>query len=389
MSVVGAGVMLGAALTDDTPARIDRLSFPWMLGAWSLGSLLSMVAGQLASLSSMSVAEYRRGRLWRWLGSDQATFVDLSGRASQRAKRAAEAKDSRQPPNASVVAMPLLMILGALCFGFGGVMALVPPPFAVGLSGRAYSVFWGLTLLLMLSMSLWRTGRSTIWVFGWANERAAAAARAQADAERARLAALQAQMNPHFLFNTLNTVAALASPDSPRAERVVEHLSAVLRHSLQRADQPFTSLEDELRFVREYLEVEHIRLGPRLRVSWNIHDDTRPLRVPTMCVLSLVESAIAQSVEARAAGGHVEIASALTADGSLLSLSVEEYGPGDPPAMKDRRTLEDLRQRLDAEYGHTYALDAEPIATGTRVTMSVPATAFEAQPADRSPEMSA
>lgn len=384
--VAGIGLFLGSAILG-RDRGLAHLAFPLMQTAWMTGFLLLLLPPMALSSKWQAgmLGQHRRRRLLRWLESPEPTFVDVSGTARQRAERAAHATASAEEPDATVIVMPVFTSLGAACLGFAGAMALAsaafaPPSLVLG-DRRAFALFWAVVLLLILAVSLTGIGRATKRVFGWASDRAALAARAQADAERARLGALQAEMNPHFLFNTLNTVAALAGPDSPRAERVVEHLSAVLRQSLQRADRPFTSVDDEVRFVRAYLDVEQERLGTRLQAAWNIGPDTGLLRVPTMCLLPLVENAIAYAIEPRPEGGHVRIATATTAGGYLLRLSVEDNGPGFPADMKEGRGLGDLRQRLRAEYERTCELDIETLSTGGRVTISIPATRFDAQAA--------
>jgi signal transduction histidine kinase len=384
------GISLAGAMAFHNDG-LAHLAFPLMTIAWLTGYMLWQYAMSLSFASgklSGWAAQPHRGRLRRWLGSSEATFVDLSGTAQRRAQRTAELKESAEQPDATVVAVPVLTTLSAACFGFAGAMALAEAYVAPRLDHlpRVGILFMAAALLFLLFVLLSGVGRTSLRVYGWAGERAAAAARAKADVERARLVALQAQMNPHFLFNTLNTVAALAGPDSPRAERVVEHLSAVLRHSLQRADRPFTSVEDELRFVREYVDVEQERLGEKLRVTWDAAPATSPLRVPTMSLLPLVENAIAYAVETRPGGGHIHISSATAAGGYLLRLTVEDDGPGFPADLKDSHGLGDLRQRLRAEYERGYTLDTETLPTGARVTLSVPATRFDAQPATRPDE---
>jgi LytS/YehU family sensor histidine kinase len=237
----------------------------------------------------------------------------------------------------------------------------------------AFPIVWSYFLAFSLIIGITAVGRTNLKVHAWGRDRAEAAAQAAADVERVRLVALQAQMNPQFLFNTLSTVAALAVPEPARAERVVEHLSAVLRHSLQRADQPATTVDDEMRFVREYLAVEQERLGWRLRVTWAIDDYTRDLRVPAMSVGTLVEEAIARGVESRQAGGDLRISAIHTATGDLLRLSVDVDGPGAVEAEGKASRLVTLRQRLRAEYDDTFALDQETLTTALRLSISIPA----------------
>jgi len=131
-----------------------------------------------------------------------------------------------------------------------------------------------------------------------------------------------------------------------------------------------------MQFIREYLAIEHERLGDRLRVTWDVGADTRSLRVPTASMQPLVENAVRYAVEPRPAGGHLHIASTRAASGYLLRLSVEDDGPGFPAGVKDGRGLADLRERLRAEYGRTSELDTETRPAGARATISVPATNF-------------
>jgi hypothetical protein len=384
--LLGSGAVLWiVSIYFTKKADFAHSAYPLMMLGW-LGGMVTLTFANGLSLppskrTDGTAVNPDRERARRWIGSSDPTFVDLSGSARTRAEQKLTAEEAANAPSIDLVALPALHGFSAACFGFSLSMALadtflsrrnlfLDSPYLNGL-------FWGGCLAFMIYSSVWSIGRRSLTVHRWATDRAAVAARARADLERATLTALQTQMNPHFLFNTLNTVAALAGAESPRAERIVEHLSAVLRHSMQRADRPFTSLEDEMRFVREYLAVEQSRLGPRLRMTWNIDTETLPLRVPTMCLLPLIENAIAYGVESRPEGGHVQISSTRTAGNYLLRISVEDDGPGIPPDADDGVGLADLRKRLWAEYGRTFELDTETLPTGACVTINIPATRFE------------
>jgi LytS/YehU family sensor histidine kinase len=114
--------------------------------------------------------------------------------------------------------------------------------------------------------------RSTRTLFMHATQHAAAAAEARSEAAAAHVAALQAQMNPHFLFNALNTVASLVRSDPRAAEHVVENLSDVLRRTLERSAGTAGTVREEVEYVRAYLALEQQRCGERLRVEWSIPD---------------------------------------------------------------------------------------------------------------------
>ena len=111
-------------------------------------------------------------------------------------------------------------------------------------------------------------------------------------ASRSELKALRAQINPHFLFNALNSIAGLIHRDPAVADRTIEQLADVFRYALRGAESEWALLDDELDFVRAYLEVERARFGERLHVEVEIEEAARGARVPTMIVQTLVENAV-------------------------------------------------------------------------------------------------
>lgn len=141
------------------------------------------------------------------------------------------------------------------------------------------SFFPAIIIIVLVGVFTWSALRlvaSTTWgLYDFARLKAENAARAEAEVSGARLETLQAQMNPHFLFNALNTVASLVRTDAVRAERTVENLADVLRQTLQRSAHPMTTVDDEAEYVRAYLEIERERMGPRLRLTMAIDDAVR------------------------------------------------------------------------------------------------------------------
>jgi two-component system LytT family sensor kinase len=208
-------------------------------------------------------------------------------------------------------------------------------------------------------------------LYTWGQQRAAAALTAQADVDRARMAALQAQMNPHFLFNALNTVAALLGTDGSRAKATVQSLSGMLKHTLDRSAEPLTTVHDELQFVRDYLAIEHERFGSRMDVTYDVDPATDVLAVPTMSLQPLVENAIKHAVTTRIEGGRIRI-SVSRPDEHRLRLSVEDDGPGFGPEAKDGTGLRNVRERLRTLYGDSARLETATSPSGARVTMTIP-----------------
>jgi two-component system LytT family sensor kinase len=169
----------------------------------------------------------------------------------------------------------------------------------------------------------------------------------------------------------LNTVASLLGTDGARARATVQNLSGMLRHTLERSSRPLTTVEEELQFVRDYLDIERERFGSRLQVTYDIDPATAAMAVPTMSLQPLVENAIKHAVTNRLEGGHVRIAAGLRIDPPRLVLSVEDDGPGFAPGSEDGTGLGNLRARLRTLYGADAELATETLPTGARVSLTV------------------
>ncbi|HYR08835.1 MAG TPA: histidine kinase, partial [Longimicrobium sp.] len=153
-----------------------------------------------------------------------------------------------------------------------------------------------LPMLMVIVYSARVTVDSTRFLYAHAREQAAAAERAQAEAADARLAALQAQMNPHFLFNALNTIASLVRTDARAAEATTENLAAILRRTLDRSRSTISTVEDEADYLRAYLAIEQERFGDRLSVEWQIDPAALPARIPPMTLQPLAENALKHGI---------------------------------------------------------------------------------------------
>ena len=183
-------------------------------------------------------------------------------------------------------------------------------------------------------------------------------------------AASRARMNPHFLFNALNTVAALVRTDPATAERVTENLSDVLRMTLDQSNARTISVADELSYLRAWLAVEHERWKDRLRVTWDVEPGIERMSIPPLLVQPVVENAIRHGLGGRIEGGHVRVT--LRRDGSHLLMRVEDDGVGFAAAHVERTGLSALRARLDALYGGRASLTIERLPRGSAVAIRVP-----------------
>ena len=152
-----------------------------------------------------------------------------------------------------------------------------------------------------------------------------------ANVKEAELRALKSQVNPHFLFNSLNSLRALIDEDAPRARESVTRLANMLRYSLQSGQLETVPFEDELRIVEDYLALEQIRHEHRLRVRWDIAEEARGCALPPMLLQTLVENAVKYGISSRREGGELVITARhqAPAGGRPGALQVRVTNPGD------------------------------------------------------------
>ena len=172
----------------------------------------------------------------------------------------------------------------------------------------------------------------------------------------ARLQALQAQVEPHFLYNTLANVQALTEVDPPAANQMVGHLIQYLRSSLPKMRETSSTVGQEIELVRAYLNILKMRMGERLEFGIDVPDDLLTAPFPPMMLPSMVENAIKHGLEPQREGGRIDIVVArrFTADGDRIRLQVKDTGKGltDAPIQSGGGVgLTNLRERLNALYG--------------------------------------
>ena len=205
-------------------------------------------------------------------------------------------------------------------------------------------------------------------------EREVQVARLSEQLAGARFAALQAQVNPHFLFNTLNTIAVLVRDDDRQgAVRIVEHLSELLRRTLSRHQANQVSLGEELELVREYVAIEQARFSDRLRPEFQVPDAFLSAVVPSFGLQHLVENAIRHGIARDTDAGVLTIA-AQRVD-NVLEITVTDDGVGiDPEALiPPGHGIDNTRERLRALYGDQASLEiVRGAERGTIATLRVP-----------------
>jgi two-component system, LytTR family, sensor kinase len=282
-----------------------------------------------------------------------------------------------RPHLATRVPLHLLfsLLFCAAWAGAGTVLkALVEPKEMHGGPAMYFASWVFITLPFGVAVYLAMVGiEHAIRWFAEARERELQVSRLSEQLTGARLAALQAQLNPHFLFNSLNTIAVLVrGGDGRAAARVVEQLSDVLRRTLSRHQASEVALADELELVRQYLAVEQARFSDRLRPELDIDEATLSAAVPAFALQHLVENAIRHGIARRTEAGRVVVTS--RRDGGMLELSVEDDGPGiaEDAVQAQGHGLENTRERLRTLYGDRGTLVVSRTAQGTIATLRVP-----------------
>ncbi|HSG98930.1 MAG TPA: histidine kinase [candidate division Zixibacteria bacterium] len=192
---------------------------------------------------------------------------------------------------------------------------------------------------------------------------------------RAELAALKMQLHPHFLFNTLNTIASLIREHPAEAERTVVRLADLLRTSLEGAGDTEIPLREELAFIRKYLDIELIRFQDRLTVDYRVADEALDALTPPLILQPVVENAIKHGIAPLEKDGRLTLSGGLQ-NGSL-TLTVEDNGPGLPAdwqrRLEERVGLANTRERLRQLYGDKQRFEIEhPTGGGARVRITIP-----------------
>ena len=191
----------------------------------------------------------------------------------------------------------------------------------------------------------------------------------------ARLAALTNQINPHFLFNTLNSVSTLIRVDPERARGMIYRLSKILRRLLRNADN-FLPLREELSFIDDYLAIEMTRFGDKLRFQKDVQEETLHRMVPSMILQPIVENSIRHGLSSKIDGGTIWLRT--WTEGSRLLISIEDDGVGIPESKLNRLFnsgigVSNVNERLRVLFGPGYRLliESQP-GEGTRTIIEIP-----------------
>jgi len=191
-------------------------------------------------------------------------------------------------------------------------------------------------------------------------------------AREAELQALRIQLNPHFLFNSLHSIAALATADGARAREMCVHLGGFLRDSLGLGARESIPLSEELALARGYLAVERVRFGGRLKLELQVEPGCEGCLTPSLLLQPLVENAVKHGIAGLVEGGSIRIAARRT--GSWVAIAIEnDFDPEAPAPHRNGLGLRHVRRRLEVRYAGEAAFEAAPHGAVYRVSLRFPA----------------
>jgi LytS/YehU family sensor histidine kinase len=199
---------------------------------------------------------------------------------------------------------------------------------------------------------------------------------AQVLARDAELKALKAQVNPHFLFNSLNSISALTSSDPARAREMCILLGDFLRRTLGLGAKTAIPLDEELSLIHSFVAVEKIRFGARLDMRENVDPEALGFSVPPLLLQPLVENAVVHGVANLVDGGWIRLDVSGT-DGRLAVIVENRFDPEAPARHRNGVGLSNVRQRLETRYGNRASIDVSANGERFRVALSLPAEAVE------------
>jgi two-component system sensor histidine kinase AlgZ len=195
-------------------------------------------------------------------------------------------------------------------------------------------------------------------------------------AREAELKALKAQINPHFLFNSLNSISALTSIDPARARDMCVLLGDFLRLTLGLGERPAVRLSEELDLLQKYMAIEKVRFGARLKMDEKIQEDSKDCLLPPLLLQPLVENAVKHGIAGLPEGGDVRL-TVERQNGRLTILVENSWDPEAPPRRSGGLGLKIVQQRLEARYGKDASLRVNTEGERFQVSLSLPAESQE------------
>jgi signal transduction histidine kinase len=354
----------------ETSGRIDGPPLPFVGRGWALFGAWLLVWNALVPIRLLGMLEITRsaagvGPMLKMLALDQTTWAIATYFVFWIALRA---RHRRLPEVLIVLALLAVPVMLFRQWGTGALSQVLHWPARSSIRGLWFQA----PLHLFVLMAAAALGLLVVYMER-ARDHAVLQANLRAELASARLQTLRLQLNPHFLFNALNSIASLVPSDTGKADTAIAALSSFLRASLTVTRGEETTLEDELRLVDAYLEIESLRFD-WLTVDLDVPDALRSARVPAFVLQLLLENAIRHGLAPRHTPGRVHIAARRYGD--WLELCVTDDGVGIGATSGDSSLgigLQNVRSRLAQLHGANGVLTLEPATPhGTVATIRIP-----------------
>lgn len=315
---------------------------------------------------------------WRWIAANQIYAHSIGSLASFLMPRVAIWVQPLPPVRRWIVYITTLVVgavlgsligtVGVVLAGFASWTALAPRLIGSSLIAVIITLVIGIGAYLFESLK-GRFEETTLEL----REKQLQNERAMKLAAEAQFSSLQSRLQPHFLFNTINSVLSLIRDDPAAAETMLQRLSRLLRFALDSHQRSSVTLREELRLVADYLEIEQTRFGSRLRYELALDPALEEMEIPPFSIQTLVENSMKYAVATRREGGRIAVR--VEREGARILVEVADDGPGfDAQAITAGHGLDTLIRRLEALHGEGGRLEILPGAGG-RVRLFVPATA--------------
>lgn len=309
-------------------------------------------------------------------------FNDGSG-AGQRLVSGTNVPPGELPPHLvlrrSIQVEPINQPAGSVRFGMGQGAGEFAPPFAPGMPGLWTRFLHLATARAQSTIPIYWAIVCVTWVISYyqqLRERERRTLELEARLTQANLQTLKTQLQPHFLFNTLNAIASLVRRKPDAAEDMIGSLSEFLRMNLDAAQQHEVPLRREIEFLDLYLEIQQTRFGERLRIQKEIAPAALDVAVPTLILQPLVENSVRHGIEPRETGGTILIRAARVGDSLRLEVRDDGegfFGGGQLVALREGIGLSNTKARLQELYGegHQFLISPNP-DSGLTVTVELP-----------------
>jgi two-component system, LytTR family, sensor kinase len=338
-----SGLLAGVLISIPAVFRGELMSMPLFAGVGVLGGLLRDIAPEKEDIWRFSLLISLNPKRWRQRQYQLRILFQLGCLFT-------------------IVSMELLRVTIARVFTRAGVFEPEIWRDAHWTTGLAFCL--STIFAVLVPLKIWNNAR---------NEKKIESQ--QLRLNEARLAALTSQINPHFLFNTLNSVSSLIRSNPEQARSVVYRLSSILRRLLRKTDN-LTPLRDEIAFIDNYMTIEMVRFGDKLRFVKDIGPDTMDRLVPSMMLQPILENSIRHGLSSKVDGGMVRVHTSLAA--GRLNLIVEDDGIGIPEhrlatLFEQGIGVSNVNERLKVLFGNDYKMwiDSKP-GEGTRTGIEIP-----------------